>query len=129
MRIHVHFRGLDEFGVGKIAIEHGAVHREVGRVDLQQHASAVDGEIFVAHLARQSGQIGFLRIIVRVQHRSADDAGRGRRHEGLGECSRILGGTLEAIDLAVDGGRIQVMQFGLRFRGVLHAAAFRESGA
>ena len=37
------------------------------------------------HLARDRVEIGVVAVVVRVQHRGRDDAGRGRGHERLGE--------------------------------------------
>ena len=73
---------------------------KIGRVDLQQQAGTVDGEILVAHLARESGQVRLLGIVIRIEHRRGDDAGRRRSHEALGESARVASGTLETIDLA-----------------------------
>ncbi len=33
---------FDEVGIGAVAVEHGAVHGEVGRIDLQHEAGLVD---------------------------------------------------------------------------------------
>ena len=123
-RRHVHLRGLDELRVGKIAIKHGPVHGQIGRIDLQQQARAVDGEIFVAHLARQGGQIGLLRIIERVEHRGGDDAGRGRGHEASRRTPPNPSPRVGNDRSRGEGGKIEIMQLGLCFRGVLHAAAF-----
>ena len=53
---------LDEIGVRQIAVHHGAVHGEVGRVDLQNEAGLVDRPVLVAHLARDGVEIGVVRI-------------------------------------------------------------------
>ena len=47
----------------QIAIHHGAVHREVGRVDLQDQPGLVDRLVFLAHLARDGVEIGVVRVV------------------------------------------------------------------
>jgi len=48
---------LGEFSVALIAIKHGAIHREIGRVDLQNESGFRNRPVFVVHLARDCCQI------------------------------------------------------------------------
>ncbi len=48
----VHLDRLGEFAVRLVAIEHGAVHGEIGRIDLQDQSGLVDRLVFLLHLAR-----------------------------------------------------------------------------
>ena len=93
---------LDELRVRLVAVEHGAVHGEIGRVDLQDETGLIDRQIFVPHLAGDGREIGLVRRVVRVEHGRGDDSGRGRSHERLGERFVFAGDTLEARDLTLD---------------------------
>ena len=67
-RGNMQLAGLDEIGLGEVAIHHGAVHREVGGVDLQDQAGFRDRPVFLAHLARDGIEIGLLRIVIGIEH-------------------------------------------------------------
>ena len=88
---------LDETGIVEIAVHHGAVHGEVGRVDLQDQPDLVDRLIFVLHLARDGVEIIVVRLVVGVEHRRRNDAGRGRGHEALGKRAKFVGDFDEAV--------------------------------
>ena len=45
-----------------------AVHREIGRVDLQDQALLVDRLIFVPHLARERVEISLVTVVMRIDH-------------------------------------------------------------
>ena len=123
---HVQLARLDEIGIRPVAVEHGAVHGEIGRVDLQEQAGLVNRPIFVAHLARQRREIGLVRIIIGVEHGRSDDAGRRRGHESLGERLALAGDALEARDLPLDRRGIVIVQLGLRLRRILLPAHIGE---
>ena len=124
---HMQFARLDEVGIGGVAIEHGAVHGEVGRIDLQHEACFVDRLILVAHLARDRGEISFVGIVEGVEHGGGDDAGRGRRHERLGKRLAFAGDALVERNLALDCRRIAIVDLALRLRGVLLPAHIRKA--
>ena len=124
---HMQLARLDEVGVGAVAIEHGAVHGEIGRIDLQHQPGLVDRLIFVAHLARDRGEIGFVGIVEGVEHGGGDDAGRGRGHERLRKRLAFAGDALVERNLALDGRRIVIVNFALRLRRVLLPAHIRKA--
>ncbi len=117
--------GLDEVAVGKIAMHHGAVHGEVGRVDLQHEPGTMDRLVFLLHLTREGVEIGFVRIVIRVQHGRRNDAGRSRGHEHFGEC--VAGDRLEARDLGLDVLGVLVVDLGLRLGSILLFAHQRKA--
>ena len=82
-RRDVRLGDLEEFGGALVLEQDRPLHREVGRIDLQ-HEVGRDQLVLLAHLARQGEDIGLVAVVVGVQHRRGDDAGRGRRHEGVG---------------------------------------------
>ena len=84
-RRHVQLARLDELGIALVLERHGALHGEIGRVDLQDQAGLVDGEVLGPHLARQRHQVVLVAVVVGVHHGRGDDAGRGRGRERLGE--------------------------------------------
>ena len=119
---------LDELAVGQIAVHHGAIHREVGRVDLQDQPGLVHRLVLLAHLARDRIEIGVVRIVVRVEHGGRDDAGRGCGHEPLGERAELAGELVEAGGLFGDRLEIAILDVGLRLgRGVLALGLLREA--
>ena len=52
---------LDELRVREVAVHHGAVHREIGRIDLQDQPGLGDRLILLPHLARDGVEIGLVR--------------------------------------------------------------------
>ena len=122
-RRDVHFGDLQEFGGGLVLEENRALHREVGRVDLQ-HELARDQLVLLAHLARQREDIGLVAVVVRVQHRRGDDAGRRRRHEGIGRRRRqVVQRRSKHAALFLGRREIVVGDLGDRLRRVRHLAA------
>ena len=61
-----------------------------GESSCRMKPASVDRAILVAHLARQRDQIGFVRVVIRVEHRGRDDAGRGRGQEAVRESGHGL---------------------------------------
>ena len=118
---------LDEVGVRLVAVEHGAVHGEIGRVDLQDQAGLMDRQVLVPHLAGDGREIGLVRGVVGVEHGRGDDARRRRGHERLGERLVFAGDALEPGNLAPDRRGIVIVQFALRLRRVLLPAAARKT--
>ena len=118
-RGHVQLAGLHELRVGLVLERHGALHRQIRRVDLQDQARLVDGLILGPHLAGERHQIGFVAVVVGVHHSGGDDAGRGRGREHLGERRLGRGRTpLEARDLVLDVLGVEVAHLGDRLRRV-----------
>jgi hypothetical protein len=112
---------FDEVGIRKVAVRHGAVHGEVGRVDLQNKPGFVDRLVFVAHLARDGVEISVVRRVIGIEHRGRNDA-RGRRgHEPLGESVQLVGDLFEAGDFVGDRFKIAVFDFRLCLRRALLA--------
>ena len=105
----------------EIAVHHGAVHREIRRVDLQDEPGLVDRLVFLAHLARDRVEVGVVRLVMRVEHRRRDDAGRRRGHEPLGERAELVGDPVEAHGLVGDRLEIAILDVGLRLRRALLA--------
>ena len=124
---HVQLARLDEFRVGSIAIEHGAVHGEVGRVDLQDETGLVDRQVLFAHLAGESGEVGLVGIVVGIEHGRGDDTRRRRGHELFGERLVVAGDALVAGDLGFDLRGVVIVQFALRLRRVLLLAHRRKA--
>ena len=112
---------FDELAVGEVAVHHGAVHGEIGRVDLQDQPGLVDRLVFVPHLARDGVEIGVVRGVVGVEHGRGDDAGRGRGHEPLGERAELAAMRLKPRDLVGDRLDVEVVELALRLRRVLLA--------
>ena len=76
---------LEELREGPIGEEGVALHREIGRVDLQQEPVLDDDAIFVTQRLGDGVQVLVARGVVPVLHRGHDDArGRGG-HERLRE--------------------------------------------
>ena len=57
---------LQEFRVALVLERHGALHREIGRVDLQDQAGLMDGEVFGPHLARERHQVGLVQVVMGI---------------------------------------------------------------
>ena len=110
---------LDEIRIGSVAVEHGAVHGEIGCVDLQDEPGLMDRQILVAHLAGDGRQIRLVAVVVGVEHGRGDDARRGRGHEGFREWLAFLGDAHKARDLAVDCRGVVIAQLALCLRRVL----------
>ena len=118
-RRHVQLADPEEFLLAQVLERHGALHGEVRRVDLQDQARLVDGEVLGPHLARERHQVVFMAPVVGVHHGGGDDAGRRRGGERLGEgraCRR--GARLEAGDLRLDVLGVEIAHLGDRLRGV-----------
>ena len=96
-------RSIARSGASICRIEPGLVHRPV----------------LLAHLARDRVEIGLVRVVVRVQHRGRDDAGRRRGHEPLGERAELAGDLVEARGLVGDRLQVDIFDVGLRFGRVL----------
>ena len=124
---HVQLARLDELGVREVLERHGALHGEIGRIDLQQQPGVVDGLVLVPHLARERLEVGLVRGVVRVHHGGGDDARRRRRHERLGERAAALRHGLEAGDLVLQRGDVEVLELALALRRVLLLADVREA--
>ena len=76
---------LDELGIGLVLEQHGPFHRQVRRVELKDEAGIDRRGIFLVHLACDRGQIALIGLVVGVEHRRCDDAGRSRVHEDVGD--------------------------------------------
>ena len=127
-RRHVLLDQLGELGVRGVLVEQDTLHREIGRVDLQDETRVDDPAILDLHLARDRIEIVLMRRVVRVQHRRRDDARRRRVHEQLAEAGfHRRRQPLVARDLAVDRGRVAIFQLADRLRRVEHLAVVRNA--
>ena len=78
-----------------------------------------DQLVFLAHLAGEREDIGLVAVVVRVQHRGGDDAGRRRRHEGVGgRRGQAVERRLEHAALLLGRRQIVVDDVGDRLRRV-----------
>ena len=119
---------LRELGVRGVLVEQDPLHREIGRVDLQDKSRVDDPAILDLHLARDRIEIVLMRGVVRVQHRRRDDARRRRVHEELAEPGfHRRRQPLVARDLGVDRGRVAIFQLADRLRRVEHLAVVRNA--
>ena len=66
---------LGRAGAGELDV---AAHREVGAIDLQQEARAMDRVVLDLHRVGERGDIGLVRRVVRVAEELRDHAGRRR---------------------------------------------------
>src|SRR5271165_5351685 len=127
-RLDMAFRLFRELGVRQILIQQHPLHGEIGPVDLQYIAGIDDGLVFLGYLARDRSEIGFIRVVIGIQHRTRDDAGRGCVHEPLGDVRvgfrRLL---LEAADLFLQLLFAAVVNFADRLGRVEHPARLRDA--
>ena len=127
-RRHVQLAHRDELVLGLVLERHGAFHRQVRRVDLQDEAGLVDRQVLVAQLARERHQVGLVRVVVGIHHRGRDDAGRRRGREAFGEPGPCLReALLEARDLLFDRAGVEIAHFADRLRRVGDLARPREA--
>ena len=98
--------GVEE-AVERLVLEEArALHREIGAVELEHEAARDDQLVFLAHLAGEGPDVALVRAVERVEHDGGDDAGRGRRHERLGEPLRAGDAALE--QRALRGGLAEI---------------------
>ena len=96
---------LDEFAVGFVLEEEHPLHRQVGRVDLQDQAGVDDGLVFVAHLAGDRVEISLVSLVIRVEHRGCDDPRRRLGEEHFGER------RLDCVAMALEAGELGLDRF------------------
>ena len=98
------------------------LHGEIGTVELQEQAPAVDQLVLLAHLAGEREDIALVGVVVGVQVDGGDDAGGGRGQEALGERRRVRVGVPEqAIAFPRRLAQVDVGDLVHRLRGVTDA--------
>jgi len=83
-RFHVGRGDLQELRVAQVGKRQVAAHRQVGTIDLEHEARAMNCVVLVLHHVGQPRQVGLATWIVLVLQEVGDDAGRGGGHERLG---------------------------------------------
>src|SRR5438046_2781482 len=115
-----------EEAVERLVLEEArALHGQVRAVELQHEAARHDQLVFLAHLARERLHIALVGAVVGVQHDGGDHAGRGGRHERLGELVGARGAP-EQLALGRGLAEVGVGDLGDRLRRVIDA---RSAGA
>ena len=82
-RGNVALGNAEEFRVGEVLVLVMAGRAEVGRIDLQDEAGAVDGFVFLRQRVGQRFDIGIFVLVEAVGHEFCQHAGRGGVHERL----------------------------------------------
>ena len=114
------FAALDEICVGQIAVHHGAVHGEIGRVDLQDQPGLVDCLVSLLHLARDRVEIVVVRVVVGVDIVVEMMPGEAAVMN-LSENAQLVGDLLKPRGLVGDRLEIAIFDLGLRLRRALLA--------
>ena len=92
---------------GDILEEHGALHRQIRAIELQNKTPSVNEFVFLLHLLDYGKHIALVGIVVSIAHGGGDDARGGRGHEAFGKLLRLLRHTLHEA-LALLGGVAEV---------------------
>jgi hypothetical protein len=71
--IHVQVDHGEESLQRLVLEEAGALHGEIGAVDLEDEAPGVDQRVLLAHLAGEGSNVGLVRLIVRGEENGGDD--------------------------------------------------------
>ena len=74
-RVDVQGDGVEEAVERLVLEEAGALHREVGAVELEHEPARDDQLVLLAHLAGERPHVALVRAVVRVEHDRGDDAG------------------------------------------------------
>ena len=86
------------------------LHREVGRIDLQQETPRDDGLVFDPQRIGKRRHVILEARIVLVEHRGGDDARRWRGHEGLDKDGLELGQHFrEVVAFAIERRAVNVL--------------------
>jgi hypothetical protein len=72
---HVQFKLPEEISIAQTVEEPMPLHRQVGRIDLQDQPGIVDRPILVGQRVRQGHHICLVAVVMLVEHRCGNDTG------------------------------------------------------